>query len=512
MNKAMTHVLVIDDDPDFTRLVAWMLNKREYKTEVARTFEDARQKLAQVPVDVILLDRHLTGEDGLTLIRTLAKESPTTPVILVTADSSVEVAIRAIRCGAFDFLPKPMDEGRLLASVTKAAEYRRLLDTVEQLQGSMAESDSYEDIIGAQPQMRTLYRIIENVAPTDTNVMVQGESGTGKELVAKAVHRRSDRRNGPFVALNMAALPKELVESLLFGHEKGAFTGADRRRPGAAEEARGGTLFLDEIGEMPIELQPKLLRFLQERTYRRVGGAEDITADVRIISATNRDPMEEVRAGRLRADLYYRLNVVPIHLPPLRERRGDIPLLAMHALKAYAKRHHKQFETIDQDAMKQLVVLDWPGNVRQLMHTIERIVVLNDGKTLSPPMLPPDLLAEMGGVRDANAEDEQPSPDHAPPNAGMSARATVSSAEDSNGEDRKAANPVSTPDPAAAMSADANITPLAEMEQQAIERAIEICDGSAAQAARRLGISEATIYRKIKSYGQAPPRAARSQA
>jgi DNA-binding NtrC family response regulator len=299
-------------------------------------------------------------------------------------------------------------------------------------------------------------------------VLICGESGTGKELVAKAIHRRSRRAAGPSVPLNMAALPRELVESTLFGHEKGAFTGATERRLGACEEAKGGTLFLDEISEMPLELQPKLLRFLQERVFRRIGGTGDIHSDTRIISATNRDALAEVQAGRLRADLFYRLNVVPIHLPPLRERSGDIPLLATWAVRQAATRHNKSFEAIDEEAMRKLLAYAWPGNVRELIHAIERVVVLNDGTTLTTSMLD-GALAQAGSAESLRGA-----------GAGGDGRSRAPS-----GEPRM----------------DPEIIPLEELERRAIHAALAICHGSAAEAARRLGISNATIYRKLKEYG-----------
>jgi two-component system repressor protein LuxO len=467
-----THELVIDDDPAFIDVASYMLRKQGYVAHPARTPEEAAAQAHRVPPEVVLLDWQMGGADGIHLIRPIRDILPRVPIVLVTATPSVDLAIRSIRAGAFDFLAKPIDEARLTMTLAKAVEHHRLAGQVDALRDGKAGPARFEEMIGTSPQMRTIYHIIANVAATDVNVMIYGESGTGKELVARAVHRRTARASAPFVPLNMGALPRELVESTLFGHERGAFTGADRIRIGAAEEARNGTLFLDEIGEMPLELQPKLLRFLQERAFRRVGGSADIRSECRIISATNRDPLAEVRAGRLRADLFYRLNVVPIIIPPLRERREDIPLLAMNALHTASGRFNKSFEAIDGDALGRLTAYNWPGNVRELVHVFERVVVLNDGRSVTEAMLPPHLL-------DAAVPPVSPAPAVAPAAAA-------------------AAPP--TPEPTSPGPA---IVPLAEMERRAIEHAMRACGGSAAEAARRLQISNATIYRKLKEYALA---------
>ncbi len=379
------------------------------------------------------------------------------PIVLVTASPSIELTVKAVQRGAFDFLPKPLDEARLVATLSRAVDHVKLLRRVLELESGDGD-EAFEGLIGSSPAMRRVFGLIEAVARTDASVMITGESGTGKDMVARAIHRRSPRKAGPLVSLNMAAVPKELVESTLFGHERGAFTGADRTRIGACEEASGGTLFLDEIAEMPIELQPKLLRFLQDHTLRRVGGSVDSTSDVRIVAATNRDPAAEVKAGRLRADLYYRLNVVPIELPPLRDRRGDIALIALHAVRQYARRHCKRFTSIDAEALDRLTANDWPGNIRELRHVMERVVVLNDGEAVTTSMLP----AELSDRR-------------------LEAMIAACGEQDLLGR------------------GDA-IVPLEEIERRAIERAMQLCEDNAARAAERLGISTATIYRKLRAY------------
>jgi two-component system, repressor protein LuxO len=456
-----TQVIVLDDDPCVHEVVAWMLRGR-YQTHAVHTAEELDRLCERVRPDVVLLDWQLQDCNGLDLIREIHRRLPTTPVVLVTAHSSPEVAARSIKSGAFDFLPKPLDEARLVATMAQAAEHGRLARRLAEVSCDEDGESSFEGILGVSPQIRRIRELIRSVAPTDASVMIFGESGVGKELVAHAVHRRSRRSDGPFVALNMAALPGELVESTLFGHEKGAFTGADRRRAGACEEARGGTLFLDEISEMPLDLQAKLLRFLQEKTYRRVGAENDQAADVRVLSATNRDPQELLASGRIRADLYYRLNVVPIVVPPLRDRGGDIELLVVHALRRYSGRYGKRFESVDPQALELLRRYGWPGNVRELMHMIERIVVLADGPRLEIRMLPAEL--DTAGV------------------------------------------PASAADAPAIVGG--GIRPLADVERRAIEHALRVCGGSVPRAARGLGVSEATIYRKLKAYGRSGAGAA----
>lgn len=433
-------------------------------------------------MEVVLLDRHLGSEDGLELLPRVMAAFPDVPVVLVTSDSKTEVAVEAMRRGAFDFLPKPFDEARLLAMTRVAAKHHRLQKRVADIERAGDDScavDAFEGIIGTSPAMRAAFQILRHVGPTDATVLITGESGTGKELVARAVHNLSSRRTGPFVPLNMAALPRELVEATLFGHEKGAFTGADRRRDGAAGQAQGGTLFLDEIGEMPLELQTKLLRFLQERVFRPVGATEDVAADVRIVSATNRDPMEEVRAGRLRADLYYRLSVVPVQLPPLRHRPGDVELIAMYALRRFARRYGKRLAAFEDEAAARLVAHDWPGNVRELVHLIERICVLHDGAVVTEAMIP--TLTHSVPAPPTALPTATHAPLHAalqpvPADAGTSAKG------------------------AGTLFGD-EVIPLETLERMAVEHALRLSSGSPTLAATRLGMSTATIYRKIKEWG-----------
>ncbi|MBW2424629.1 MAG: sigma-54-dependent Fis family transcriptional regulator [Deltaproteobacteria bacterium] len=464
MHKIEPHshtILIVDDDDAFAKLTDLQLRRQGLEGRHATTLDAAIDALEDGGVAAVLLDWQLGEEDGIDAIPALRRLAPSVPVILVTAHSSTDLAVSAIRQGAFDFIVKPLEEARFVATILKAIEHHELEERVRNLEG--AGTSSFAGLVGASAKMQTVFQIIQNVSPTEATVMIQGESGTGKELVARAIHSLSPRSKGAFVALNMAALPHELVESTLFGHERGAFTGADRKRVGACEEADGGTLFLDEITEMPLDLQSKLLRFLQERVYRRVGGDRDVVSQVRVLSATNRDPLNEVREGRLRSDLFYRLHVVPIELPPLRERTGDIPLLATAALLESSERHGKTFDSIDPAVIERLERCAWPGNVRQLYHLIERCIVLNQGPVLRPEMLPADL-------------EEAQAPE-----------ALHESGEDLGANASPAESPV--------------IFPLAELEKRAIEHALRVCDGSATEAARLLGVSPATVYRKVKSFG-----------
>ena len=464
-------VLVIDDDSRFSAIVRFLLEKNGYEAVCVSDLPQAMESLRAATPAVLLLDWQLGSQDGLEHLPSLRTLLPDTPIILITASASTELVVRAIKVGAFDFLPKPIEEPRLVATLSKAVEHHRLLMQMDRLQSGGPHEGIFEGMVGVSAPMRTIFGIIENVSATDVSVLICGESGTGKELVARAIHRRSPRSSAPFVALNMAALPKDLAESTLFGHERGAFTGADRKHTGACEEAQNGTLFLDEIGEMALELQAKLLRFLQERVFRRVGGSQDLTANLRIISATNREPVVELKAGRLRADVYYRLNVVPIVLPPLRQRSEDIPLLAQHALREFAAKYDRKFEYVSPEAMETLVACEWPGNIRQLRHLIERIVVMNDAVSVTPQMLPADLSTDR-------------------PSASISA-----------GPGPHAAQVSSTVAVKLSPNDDEPIVPLAELEHRAIARALRVCGGSASAAAAKLDISTATIYRKIKEWG-----------
>lgn len=467
---AGSRVLLVDDDPSMHGLIALMLQKHGYEVVAVTGMSEVEAMGSGLAgVSVVLLDRSLAETDGLEVLPRMGKVLPRAPVVLVTASTTTDVVVEAMRRGAFDFMGKPVDEARLVATVAKAVEHHRLLERVAGLGETGETQDGFEGMIGASPAMRAVFQILRHVGPTDATVMITGESGTGKELVAQAVHRISARARGPFVPINMAALPRELVEATLFGHEKGAFTGADKSREGAVGQAQGGTLFLDEIGEMPLELQAKLLRFLQERVYRPVGAMTDVAADVRIVSATNRDPMAEVEAGKLRADLYYRLAVVPVQLPPLRHRPGDVELIAGYALRKFSDKYKKGFESIDPEALRRLAGYSWPGNVRELMHLMERVVVLNSGPVMKGEMVPTEVGASALAASGPS---------------GTPAKTEVTS----GGQDTLF---------------NEEIVPISDLERRAVEHALRVCNGSAQAAAQRLGMSTATIYRKIKEWGLA---------
>jgi DNA-binding NtrC family response regulator len=454
-----TTVAIIDDDPAFVRLAAHQLEWTGFPCVPFGDIDELGEAGSVGEPAAVLLDWQLGGRDGIDLIPDLHRRWPRTPIVLVTGHPSVDLAVRALKAGAFDFLEKPLDRARLLASVSKAVDRYRLQCRIDQLErGGGPGEEELEGMIGASPPMRELFRVVRTVAGSDVAVLIQGESGTGKELVARGIHALSRRADGPFVAINMATLPAELVESTLFGHERGAFTGAERQQPGAVERAAGGTLFLDEICELPWGLQAKLLRFVQELSFRRVGGVEDLSADVRIVSASNRDMLEAVREQRFREDLFYRLQVVPIHLPPLRERPGDVSLIASRSLPAIAERHGRKMRRVSAEALERLETYPWPGNVRQLLNLLERIVVLGRGEVLTAEMIPEDA----GGTADAAAGGA----------------------------------------PAPGARREPAVLPLAEVELRAMERAIRLCNGSVSEAARRLNISPATIYRRFKAAGR----------
>lgn len=505
MNKTRKPTfLVIDDDPNFHDLVSHMLTKQGYDVWcVADPSELDATERTTIP-SAILLDWQLSHSDGTTFIQPLQRRYPLTPIIFVTGHCSPEAAATSIKLGAFDFLSKPLDEGRLMIAAAKAVEQHQLLARLDCYQES-ADS-SFEGMIGASPQMQTVYSAIRHVAPTEVNVMISGESGTGKELAALAIHEQSDRSSGPFVALNMASISKELAEATLFGHEKGAFTGADKQRAGAVREAAKGTLFLDEITEMAMPLQSKLLRFLQENTFRPVGSDKELLADTRIISATNRDPLVAVREKQLREDLYYRLNVVPIQMPPLRERNGDIPLLVHNTVCQLAKKHGKKFNSMHQSGMETLTQFNWPGNVRQLLHTLERIIVMHDGEIIELHMLPDEVMGSAASYTSSIGETYETGGfgGYTPENLAESLKEVATSEVGV----LVCEKPIVSK-PFSGFSDSGQLTmrktlagcTLEELEKQAISDTLEATSGNKAETARRLGISEKSIYNKMKRFG-----------
>jgi DNA-binding NtrC family response regulator len=445
-------ILVVDDEANARNALAEILKEEGYAVETAADGFKALARAHEFGPDLVLTDLKMPGMDGVELLRKLREVDSEYAVVLMTAFGAVETAVLAMRDGAADYLTKPLNTEELLLVVERANERRRLRREAEQLRSQLSERYRFENIIGTSPEMQQVFKSVAQVAPSRATVLLTGESGTGKELVAAAIHHRSPRASGSFVRLHCAALAETLLESELFGHERGSYTGADRRREGRFEQADAGTLFLDEIGDIPASTQVKLLRVLQEREFERVGGNQTLRVDVRVIAATNRDLKRMVDEGRFREDLYYRLNVINVHLPPLRKRTSDIAALAMHFLRRYADENGKSVTRVGDEALGQLAGYGWPGNVRELENVIERAVVLAEGDTIEARHLPPELATatQGGGI------------------------------------------PVI---PGASM---------AEIEKYAILRTLEAQGGSTSRAAEVLGISVRKIQYKLQEYGAAP--------
>jgi len=390
MNRSIK-LLLVDDDDDLRQDLAHLFRKQGHQVTAAVSGEDALNKASHARFDVALLDLHLPGMSGIDLLTQLKEQQPELEALMLTAHSSIETAVEAMRKGAYDYLTKPFRTSDLEVHVQKAFEKVLLQRRQQQwLQQLSYESPRYR-LVGSSPALRKVVALIEKVAATDATVLVRGASGTGKELVARALHTNSPRRTRPLVTINCAALQENLLESELFGHEKGAFTGAVAAKPGLVEVAEGGTLFIDEIGEMAPGLQAKLLRVLEDGHYRRVGGTEEMNADVRVIAATHRDLAEEIKNGRFREDLFYRLNVVSIFLPPLRERREDIPELVEHFMTT--RQIGPLRSRVDAEAMKALLAYAWPGNVRELANVLERAQILAENHVITREDLPENILA-----------------------------------------------------------------------------------------------------------------------
>ncbi|HET9262912.1 MAG TPA: sigma-54 dependent transcriptional regulator [Vicinamibacterales bacterium] len=386
-------VLIVEDDPATRSGLAELVQAWGFQTDEAVDGEDALRKVTNFRPAIIVSDLVMPRLGGHELLRMLKDQLSDLTFILLTAQGTIESAVEAIKDGAYDYLSKPVDPQRLKILLQKAVERQETLREVRLLRRQLREQGSFGRIVGNSPGIRALYRVIEQAAPTAASVLIWGESGTGKELIAQTVHELSPRASFPFVAINCAAIPETLLESEIFGHEKGAFTGAHDRRTGVFELAHRGTLFLDEIAEMQPATQVKLLRVLQERTFRRLGGRQEQSVDVRVIAATNRDPAEAVREGKLREDLFYRLNVFTVELPPLRARREDIPLLAQAFLHEFNQRNGKAVRAVDQDAMYLLEHYPWPGNIRELRNVIERATILAEGDFIELKHLPPTVVA-----------------------------------------------------------------------------------------------------------------------
>jgi DNA-binding NtrC family response regulator len=388
-------ILVVDDEKHQRDILQMILESEGYETTIAGNGRQAREAVQAQAFDVVLTDLKMPDLNGIALLTELLKAQPGICVILMTAHGSIDTAVDAMRKGAFDYLTKPLEREELLLVLGRAMERTRLVRENRMLQEQLRDRFRIDNIVGAHGSMQDVFRVVHKVAPSTSTVLIYGESGTGKELVARAVHHQSERRDRPFYAVNIAALPESILEAELFGYEKGAFTGADSRKIGLFEQASGSTLFLDEVGDLKRDLQVKLLRTLQEREILRVGGTERVKVDVRIIAATNHDLERAVKEGRFREDLYYRLSVIPIALPPIRERRTDIPLLVEHFLKKYGEGRTPR--PVNDEALKLLMDYDWPGNVRQLESVIERALLLCESDSIGPEDLPASVRARMTG-------------------------------------------------------------------------------------------------------------------
>ena len=390
-------VLVVDDEAGMCHILGKLLTEQGYTVFTAQSGEEALDSAETKHPDVAFLDVRMPGMDGLQLLEELKRQDPDIVVIMMTAFGTVETAVQAIKAGAYEYVTKPFDNDKILVIAANALERRRLIDRTRRLTEEIQERQGFEGLIGRSPNMQDLYELIGRVAKTDSTVLITGESGTGKEVVAHAIHAQSSRSEKRFVAVNCGALPRDLIESELFGHEKGSFSGAHQRRIGLVESADGSTLFLDEIADLPVDLQVKVLRIIEQKEIRRVGSVTNMKVDVRLLSASNRDLETEVQAGRFREDLYYRLSVVPIQLPALRERKDDIPLLVQHFIRMFNKRMGRRVLGVTPSALRVLQDYSWPGNVRELENTIERAMVLRDEGEICEEDLPPKLRRQAPG-------------------------------------------------------------------------------------------------------------------
>jgi two-component system repressor protein LuxO len=476
MAGSAARVLIVEDTPTQAEVALALLRDMGHETRLATTGEEAVPLAAEWRPDAILMDLELPGISGLDAMRRMRAEGVKAAVVVVTSQGGIGSAVEAIREGAVDYLPKPYPKARLSTTLANALEKRALASELQEVRSRLSR-DRFMGFIGASAPMQAVYRTIESVAASRASVFITGESGTGKELAAEAVHRASPRRSKAFVALNCGAIPRDLLESEVFGHVRGAFTGATDTRMGAAKLADGGTLFLDEIGEMPPEMQVKLLRFLQTGSFQPVGSSKAEKVDVRIVSATNRDPWAEVEAGRFREDLYYRLYVVPLAMPPLRERGSDVVLIARHLLAAFAAEEGRRFRGFAPEAEAALAAYSWPGNVRQLQNVVRNIVVLHDAASVEAAMLPPMLLR--GGVQAAPAAPPEPAPMPVPVLA-----------------PREPLLPPLTE----VFPGLADFVPLAELERRYMLAALDHVAQDVPRAAAILGINASTIYRRLQAW------------
>ena len=448
-------ILVVDDEQSMCEALAAGLAPRGFSVRWETSAEAGLALLETAEVDVVLSDLNMRGMDGLALCERIVANRPDLPVVVITAFGSLETAIAAIRAGAYDFITKPVKMDALAVALARAVQHRSLGEEVKRLRRLVGETQRFEELIGDSPAMRKLHQLLDRVADSDASVLITGESGTGKEVVAKALHRRGNRKDGPLVAINCAAMPEQLLESELFGHVRGAFTDARAARTGLFVQANGGTLLLDEIGDLPLALQPKLLRALQERTVRPIGGSEEVAFDVRLVATTNRDLESAVEEGLFREDLYFRINVIPVETPPLRARGNDVLLLAQHFLVHFAEKARKSVTGLSPPAAERLLAYAWPGNVRELQNSMERAVALTQYEQITVDDLPEKIRAYR--------------PSHVL---------------------------IAADDPS-------ELVPLEEMERRYILRVMEAVGGNRTLAAKVLRIGRKTLYRKLALGGAA---------
>ena len=452
----MADILLVDDEKSVSSTISMFLKKEGYRIEESSSGKEAVEKLKTKFFDLVITDLKMKPIDGLQVLRETKNINPLTEVIVMTGFGTVESGVEAMKSGAYDYIQKPFDKEEFVILVGKALERKQLLTEVEHLQDELKEKYRFENIVGSSNEMMDVFSMAIKVAPTDSTVLISGESGTGKELVARAIHINSRRKNRAFITINCGALPENLQESELFGHVRGAFTGAIRDKRGLFQEANGGTLFLDEVGETAPSTQVKLLRFLQDGEIRRVGENDPIYLDVRLLAATNQDLEKAIEEGRFREDLYYRLNVIPIHMPPLRKRRDDIPLLINYFLEKNVAQKKKKIDLVSPDAMKILTGYHWPGNVRELENMMERAVILTNRNVILPEDLPVS-------IREAQSGGQEP-------------------------------------------DEDIGEKTLEDLEKYYILKALDKYGWNQKKVSDVLGISTTTLWRKLKSYGIEPKR------
>ncbi|HDZ3713933.1 TPA: sigma-54-dependent Fis family transcriptional regulator [Vibrio vulnificus] len=487
-------VLLVEDSTSLAILYKQYVKDEPYDIFHVETGRDAIQFIERNTPQLVILDLKLPDMSGEDVLDWINQNDVPTAVIIATAHGSVDIAVSLMNKGAEDFLEKPIKADRLKTSIAVHLKRAKLAHLVENMQ-SRFDRPRYHGFIGACLPMQAVYKTIDSVAPTTASVFINGESGTGKEVCAEAIHKQSLRKEQPFIAINCGAIPRDLMESEIFGHLKGAFTGATTDRKGAAMLANGGTLFLDELCEMELEMQKKLLRFLQTGTFTPLGGSKEVKVDVRIICATNRDPLKEVEEGRFREDLYYRVHVVPIEMPPLRERGNDIVELANHFLKTYAKEDGKKFNSISKEAQSILKKYNWPGNVRQLQNIIRNIVVLNDDNQLNVEHLPAQLTTKPQTVKEPAKLSTPPQPAQAVVHEMHNGHEALN--HHSLETQTSKANPLTHN---AFHHSDGSIRPMWQIEREAIQNAIAFCDGNVISAAVMLELSPSTVYRKKQAW------------